>query len=261
MEAIVNLHEYLGSEASKPRYSDSKKTHMFKIALVFTVWFLVGTVAIAQQKNFLDLPYIETSAAIDTLVVPDRIFLSIMITEKDTKGRISVDELELKMEKALQNLGIDTKKNLSMEDVASNFRKYFLKSQDVLKAKSYSLRVGDAITAGRVVVALEDLGISNLRLTRTEYSESEGLLLQLRSKAISRARLQAEYLAKPLGQQVGKAIYISDLQPMYIPATHQENADGMYRVRFQRQEDKNAADIEFAKIRIACRLEAKFLLQ
>jgi uncharacterized protein YggE len=221
---------------------------------------LTGSIAIAQEKNFLDHPYIETSADVDTLVVPDRIFLNIMLTEKDTKGRISVEDLELKMETALQSLGIDTRTNLSMEDVASNFKKYFLKTQDVLKAKSYSLMVGDAITAGKVVVTLEDLGISNVQLTKTEYSKSESLLLQLRAKAISRARLQAEYLTKPLDQQVGKAIFISDLDPMYISTALQGDVPVLFRVMNQ-QDRKSAADIEFAKIRIGCQVQVRFMLQ
>ena len=48
----------------------------------------------SQEKNFIDLPYLETSAKCDTLVTPDRIFLKIVISEKDTKGKISVEELE-----------------------------------------------------------------------------------------------------------------------------------------------------------------------
>ncbi|MFT7250898.1 MAG: lysozyme, partial [Flavobacterium sp.] len=49
----------------------------------------------AQTKNFIDLPYIETSAKVDTLVVPDKIYLNIMITEKDTKGKISVYGIDI----------------------------------------------------------------------------------------------------------------------------------------------------------------------
>jgi len=48
--------------------------------------FLVLTSnVIAQSKNFLDVPYLETSAKVDTLVAPDKIFLNITIREKDTK--------------------------------------------------------------------------------------------------------------------------------------------------------------------------------
>ena len=74
--------------------------------------FLFGTVhlAVAQNKNFLDIPYLETSARVDTLVTPDKIYLSITITEKDSKGRKSVEEQENKMAQAFRGLGIDLDK-------------------------------------------------------------------------------------------------------------------------------------------------------
>ena len=64
----------------------------------------------SQTKNFIDQPYLETTSVVDTLVVPDRIYLSILITEADTKGKISVEELENRMNTKLITLGIDTKK-------------------------------------------------------------------------------------------------------------------------------------------------------
>jgi hypothetical protein len=37
--------------------------------------------ATAQTKNFIDRPYLETTAKVDTLVTPNQIFLSIYIHE------------------------------------------------------------------------------------------------------------------------------------------------------------------------------------
>ncbi|MEX0272764.1 MAG: SIMPL domain-containing protein, partial [Flavobacteriaceae bacterium] len=49
-----------------------------------------------QTKNFIDQPYLETSARVDTLVTPDIIYLHILIREQDEKGRVSVEEMENK---------------------------------------------------------------------------------------------------------------------------------------------------------------------
>ena len=40
------------------------------------------------------MPYIETIGKVDSLVVPDKIYLNIIISEKDTKGKIPVEEQE-----------------------------------------------------------------------------------------------------------------------------------------------------------------------
>jgi hypothetical protein len=71
------------------------KHKMKKISLLILT--LISLNVFSQEKNFIDLPYLETSAKCDTLVTPDRIFLKIIISEKDTKGKISVEELETTM--------------------------------------------------------------------------------------------------------------------------------------------------------------------
>jgi hypothetical protein len=156
----------------------------------------------AQTKNFIDRPYMETTAVVDTLVVPDRIYFSILITEADTRGKISVEELENRMNTKLIALGIDTKKQLFLSDAASNFKNYFLRGKDILKNKAYTLLVYDAETAGRVIVGLESIAISNIQLTKTEYSKMEQLQLELKQKAVAKAKLQGEYLLKPLNQNL-----------------------------------------------------------
>lgn len=169
-----------------------------------------GNFSIAQTKNFIDQPYLETTAKIDTLIKPDIIYLDILIREKDERNRISVEEMETKMMQKLKSLGIDTEEQLSLTDLASNFKKYFLKQKDIMKDKAYELKVFDSQTAGKVLVGLEEIGISNVNLDRTEYSKIEELKLELRSKAVKKAKEQADYLLKPLNQKITLAIHISD---------------------------------------------------
>ena len=119
---------------------------------------LLPIIALSQTKNFLDTPYLETSARIDTLVTPDKIYLNITIQEKDSKGRKSVEEQENKMAQRLKGLGIDIDKQLTIKDLASNYKKYFLRSKEVLKSKQYSLLVYDGLTAGKVMAAFGRIG-------------------------------------------------------------------------------------------------------
>ena len=229
----------------------------------FTAAFILFTVlSIAQTKNFLDQAYLETTASVDTLVVPDRIYLSILITEKDTKGKTSVEELENKMNTKLKSLGIDTKKQLSLSDVATNFKQYFLKRTDVFKNKAYTLLVYDAVTAGKVIVALEQIDIANVLLTKTEYSKMEELKILLYQKAVSKAKMQAEAMLKPLNQQLGKAIYISDMNA-YRSNQYLGKAAGI-QIRGMAESDAvqfNPIDIEFDKIMIESMIKVNFAIE
>ena len=69
----------------------------------------------------------------------------------------------------LQDLGIDLKKQLKLQDLSSDFKNYFLKRKNVLKSKIYRLEVFDAVTAEQELIALEAKGISNVQLIKTAY--------------------------------------------------------------------------------------------
>ena len=64
---------------------------------------LIASFSFAQNKTFLDVSYMEMSATADSLVAPDRIYLSIFINEQDEKNKISVEELEAKMKQILND--------------------------------------------------------------------------------------------------------------------------------------------------------------
>lgn len=222
--------------------------------------FNIAIMSFAQSKNFIDQPYLETSALVDSLVVPDEIHLSILISELDTKGKTSVEELENKMAATLKELGIDIDKQLALTDLSSNFKKYFLKQKDVHKTKSYDLLVYDGLTAGMVIQALEKINISNVGIAKIAYSKMEQLQLELKSKAILKAKSNATYLANPLGQKVGNAIHISDQFRNYSYANVQ-NTNLKIRGMSAMEDSEAPLDIDFEKIKVTSSVAVKFALE
>lgn len=160
----------------------------------------------------------------------------------------------------LKALGIDTEKDLFASDMVSNFRTYFLKGKEVLKSKQYSLLVHDAVMAAKVFSALENAGISNANIERTEYKGLESIKLMLRSKALMNAKLRAEALTKPLQQTVGTAVHIADLENYNIL---EGRSSGTIRLRgiASVNEAVVPAKIEFEKIKITANVNVKFLLK
>ena len=231
--------------------------------LTLLILLIISTKSFSQTKSFIDLPYIETSAKVDTLVIPDRIYLNISITEKDTKGKISVEELESKMNEKFKSLGINVETQLSLNDLSSNYKKYFFKQQDILKSKNYTLVLYDAKISGKVLIALEEMEISNVVLEKTEYSKAEKMLLTLKTKAIEKAKNQAIAMTKPLNQKVGNAIFISDFNSEVLRGLA-GSASGI-RIRgansISAKKEYVPADIEFEKIKIETELNVKFKLE
>ena len=228
-----------------------------KKTIVFAYLFL-PFVLMAQSKNFLDVPYLETSARVDTLVTPDKIYLNITIQEKDSRGRKSVEEQENSMARKLESLGIDLDRQLVIQDLSSNFKKYFLRSKEVLKSKRYTLLVYDGLTAGKVLAALEDIGIANTYLQKTEYSKMAALELELKSRAMKKAQKKALALTQPLGQKVGSAIHIVD---SYVTAPVAYAPRMKMAVAEMDMGQPEPLDLDFEKIKVETTIQVKFKLE
>jgi uncharacterized protein YggE len=229
--------------------------------IIIIVALLITNLGFSQTKNFIDQPYIETSATVDTLVIADKIYLKILINESDTKDKISVEELENKMEATLKGLGINTSENLSLIDLASNFKNYFLKQRDILKNKAYSLLIFDAQTAGKVIIALENLNISNVELEKLEHSQIENVKLILKSKAILKAKTQADYLTKPLNQKTGNAIHISDNSNQSYQYNNQLDEMVVVGYGAAKKQEYEPIAIEFKKIKVKSAVVVKFKIE
>lgn len=227
-----------------------------KLTVLFISIFLATN---AQVKSFIDQPYVEVAGNADTMVTPDEIYIKINISESDTKNKTSVEELERKMYDALKSMGIDVEKNLTTSDISSNFKNYFLRGKNVLKSKEYMLKVKDAVTASKVFIKLEDLGISNSTIDHVDYSNMEGMRNLMRTKAIENAKARAIALTKPLQQGIGPAIFISDNEIYPIRPLARQAKINLYEA--SSAADQDLPKIDFEKIEVSSNVSAKFILK
>lgn len=235
---------------------------MNKILLTFCLFITIFTFGYGQTKNFIDQPYIEVSGYQDTLVTPNLIYLKIIITEKDSRDKVSVEEQEMKMITAFKAMGINTEIDLTSSDMVSNYKSYFLKQKDILKTKEYILKVTNAETASKVFIQLEDLGISNTSIQKVDHSDIENLKNICRTRAIENAQKKAILLTKPIGQTIGNAIHITDNDTNFdnllqgpIPGVQIRGYNTVDKAKYE------APKIEFEKIKISATVSVKFILK
>nr|WP_319512124.1 SIMPL domain-containing protein [uncultured Draconibacterium sp.] len=233
-----------------------KRTGLVLIVLFLAIW------SYSQDKNFIDQPYLETEAEVDSLVIPDKIFLTIILNESDSRDKKSTEELEILMQQVLSSLNIDTENDLSLLDISSDFKKYILSDQKVLKTKMYSLIVHDARTAGKVLAELEKVGVSNVSVEKTEFSDSENLQLKLKSLAVLKAKKNAESMLAPLNQKIGMPIFISDLNSISnqlqgkVAGIRIRGASSIYGSRAS-----EPIAIDFDKIEFSVKVNVKFKIE
>ena len=207
------------------------------------------------QKNFIDQNYIQVTGTSEIEVVPDEIYVSIVIREKDNRGRTSVEEQENKMLIELSKIGIP-KNNLKVLDYNTNFKNYFLRKKEVLKTKAYQLMVGSGLELAKAYQALERIGIANVNIIRTDHSKLEEYKLEAKIKAIKAAKTNAKAYAEAIEQQIGKALYIEE--QIYYVRPRYANYSKTMNMAADVEEAVN--DIDFKKIKIEAKVLARFAL-
>lgn len=231
-----------------------------KMFIPLSLLLVVASNLNAQQKNFIDQPYIEVKGSSDTLITPDRIYIDILIAEEDTKGRKNVEDQERKMISEFEKLNIDIEKQLFVADASSDFKSYFLSGQKVLKSKTYQLLVYEASTLGNVMNTLQDIGISNVNLNRTEHSKIDTLKTMMKSKAVSNAKDNAEAMSAGINQKIGKAIYVSESNS-FSYAYKKTNRSYQIKASSSMEEEKTAPDLSFNQLEIGSNVIVRFILE
>ncbi|MGC3947597.1 MAG: SIMPL domain-containing protein [Chryseolinea sp.] len=213
------------------------------------------------DKNFIDQNYMEVTGKSEMLVSPDQIYIKVLLNEKDNKNKTALADREKAMIAKLKNLGIDTNKDLLIKDMASNFKAYWLTKDEIFLSKEYELLVHDGKSASKVFIELEKLGISNISIDRLENSKIQAFRRDVKVDAVKAAKEKAEALASAIGQNVGRAIYIQELEgmmPMQVPMMANSI---MVRGSSSIYDSKAEPEIDFEKIRleysVICRFELK----
>ena len=218
------------------------------------------------EKNFIDQNYIEVTGKADMEITPDEIFIRIFINEKDFKNK-SIAELEQTMFEKLTELGFDLSKDLAIKDLVSNFQYYWFIKADILLSKEYQLVVHDAKTAGNVFIELQKLGISNVSIDKVENSKITEYRKEVKIAAIKAAQEKAKALALAINQDIGRAIYIQELENSFNMAGSalQGKAAGIMIRGYSNTTiyGSNAPepDIEFEKIKLEYNIIARFELK
>lgn len=200
--------------------------------------------------------YVQVNGSAEVEVVPNEFYLTIVLDESDTKGRQEIELQRRQMISALKSLGMDTEKQLTMENLSSS---YFRRGTSLAVAK-YQLQLSTSEQVVAVYDKLGDMGISDITISRVSHTDIDKYKSQCRKEAMVNAKQVATELAEAVGQSVGSCIYIYDSN-RNIPLSY--NNDG---VMVSYTKSRNAAapeaeqPVEFKKIKLSYYITAKFQL-
>lgn len=234
---------------------------MRKQILVFSLFCLVIISASSQEgtKNFIDQNYIEVNGVAEREIIPNEIYLAIIIDEKDSKGKENLEKLQNDMIKKFTEIGIDVEKDLSVVDFVSNFKNYVLKKTEIFTSKKFQLICHSSKMVAQVFNELEKLGISNITIERLDHSDIEEYRKQVKVEAIKAAKNKATYLLTAIGHNTGKAIYVKEVTNM--PYVRREMMYANYKMESSVSKDKSYNEPEFEKINLKYEMLVRFSIE
>lgn len=233
--------------------------------ILIALFFTFSVIAQTGEKNFIDQNYIEVIGKADMEIIPDKIYISIIINEKDMKGK-SLSEIDKLMFDRLDAIGVDISKDIAIKDLLSNFQYYWFIKSDMNLTKEYQVITHDAKTTGKVFFELQKLDISNISIEKVENSKIVDYRKEVKIAAIKAAKEKATFLATAIDQNIGRAIFIQEIDNNLRPALESLQGRalgltirGISNVSLESQIPN--PDIEFEKIKLEANILVRFELK
>ena len=229
---------------------------MKRFILAAAVALLALPAAAQVQEAFPS--YIQVNGRAEREIAPDEFYLQIVINERDSTGKVSVESQQRDMIAALKRLGVNVEKQLKVANLSSEF---FKKNTSVATAK-YQLQLGSSAEVGKVWQALDGLGISNVSILKVSHSQLERYKSEVRVEAMRNAKQNAATLAEAIGQTIGKCFYVYDSNNDVMPVFYNNMAVMRSAKAFDAAEAAAEEEpLDFKTIKLQYSVQAKFVLE
>ncbi len=181
-----------------------------KKSILFLAVFFFGIKPVCINAQDIKKPFIEATGSSETEIVPDEIYITITLQERqDGKDKLTIEKQEEDLKQNLKEIGIDIS-NLSLNTANADFRKIKSFKKDVVTSKSYILKVGNADMVTKVYERLDEINAHDAYISKLNHSKILEYTKENRIKAIKAAKDKVDYLVATVGNQLGGPIQITE---------------------------------------------------
>jgi uncharacterized protein len=174
--------------------------------LIFTSFYSFGQADKATDQR----PFIEVTGTATKEVVPDKIFISITLSDKVVDNeKYSIQSQEDKLKKALTKINIDLA-HLVLTDASSEITTYKKRETGFKVSRKYVLEVKNSTEVSNVFKELYAINIKESYIARTEHSQIDELRKEVRIAAVKAAKDKAEYLLAAIGEKIDKPLEVRE---------------------------------------------------
>lgn len=232
--------------------------------LILSFLLVTGSV-IAMSQQFPvqeEKPNIEVTGSAETEIVPDEIYISIVLREKNKNNdKFKIEAQEDALLQKLKENGFDIN-NLSLSGADGDLQYRVFRKNKVLTEKRLLMKVKNAGEVNKLFQILDELEIEDAGISKTSHSQIEKFRKEIKIEAMKNAKDKADYLLLAIGEQTGKPLVIREQTHTVYPTNRYSNTalqDVIVTGYGSRGEAKGLEnEIAFTKIKIRYEIFAKF---
>ena len=128
---------------------------------------------------------------------------------------------------------------------------------DLMASTTYIIKFSNAAEIDKLVNTLDDKATSNMYISRTDNTKMEEFRKQVKIMALQAAKAKAQYLCESIGEKVGAALFIQEVEGSPIMPMR---TMGFANKAMMSDQSANEG-IDFQKITLRYEIRAQFALQ
>ena len=151
---------------------------------------------------------------------------------------------------------------LTVNDMSSNLKKFFLKKDNIVSMKNYQLKLKDAKEVAAIFEALNSINIPDVDIARCAVSPEleQEVKNRLLVAAAQKAKENATILAEAVGSKAGDALFIQNYYNFSQPATAKVMSRGALYATAANEEADALPALEVTKTTISINVTCHFAL-
>lgn len=193
---------------------------------ILILFAILGTLTLKAQQNYPPQPMAMVNGEGVVKVVPDQVVIKSRIehegktaTEVKKKNDATVSDVI----KYLKSQGI-SEKNIQTDYVNLNkIYNYDNKTYSYVANQAISIKLETLKNYEKIMSGLLEAGLNRIDGIEFKSSEIEKHTVEARKRAVLNARKKAEDYVEPLGQRLGKAVSINELEMNNYPPMYRMN--------------------------------------
>ncbi|MFV0289817.1 MAG: SIMPL domain-containing protein [Mangrovibacterium sp.] len=230
--------------------------------LVLSAMLFCGALMVQAQtgSTLLDVPYLSVVGEAYQEFVPDEIYVSFTLAERyDGKIKIELTNLDKELQKKMKSAGFNLEK-LSVLDANLSYVPIKRKNEDVLASKTYKMKLSTSQELTKIWQILDEVEAKDASIYKFDLSNMDEVKCQIRKNAVKNAKQKAEDMIGALSGEVGQVLYLEE-EYIYARNEYAYSLRGKAMSVSAETADETIEPIEFEKIKVECRIRARFAIK